>query len=362
MICAVLWGIWRFGVEAWVIDHNFPAIVPGRVNIVAINLDAGYKILVSNQIATVVQAGGDKFEASSSNLGIGGNGPDQKLKPLPIRSMLGAMTGNADEVSQFIMDLNGLSPNESWPIRRIVWKAEDIEKALGGDPVLLPKLVTALDVNLDGSPVTALNLVGFENGIVVDVPCPIQIQAGDTLKTVQARLQFPFMPELVKSALQDFNDHGSPTIDQRSIYYSKWAEKTRNGSGSKQDIRGALEALISPDTTRPFAQKAKDLLNAATIVISDSQVRKAEEGEEDLNGKPMYTLNLDVTNNGRLRLWKYSIEHPNAQLLLMSDGIAIAAPKISHELMTEQISVTQMQDEQLVQDAISNINKAKGVS
>jgi hypothetical protein len=62
-------------------------------------------------------------------------------------------------------------------------------------------------------------------------------------------------------------------------------------------------------------------------------------------------LTLRLTEDGRMRLWKYSHDHPGFQLLLTVDGVAIAAPRISTELVEPQVTLTQVRSETLVQDA-----------
>ncbi len=74
----------------------------------------------------------------------------------------------------------------------------------------------------------------------------------------------------------------------------------------------------------------------------------------------MNDLTIEMTDEGRRRLWQYSEDKIGTQLLLIVDGVAIAAPKISHELAQGELTITQMADEGLVkEDTVNAINKGK---
>jgi hypothetical protein len=71
----------------------------------------------------------------------------------------------------------------------------------------------------------------------------------------------------------------------------------------------------------------------------------------------MHDLTVKLTPEGRDRLWQYSRGRVNSQLLLIVNGIAIAAPRIQHELAQGELTITQMPDEVLVRDAVEIINE-----
>ena len=84
--------------------------------------------------------------------------------------------------------------------------------------------------------------------------------------------------------------------------------------------------------------------------------------EENISetGKPLYDLVLDLNDEGRDRLWKYSRNKVGTQLLLIVDGVAIAAPRVRHELAQKTVTITQMPDKALIQDAIDDIRTSTG--
>ena len=76
----------------------------------------------------------------------------------------------------------------------------------------------------------------------------------------------------------------------------------------------------------------------------------------------MFDLSVDVSDEGRRRLWKYSKERVGTQLLLVADGIPIAAPRIQHELAQDSLTITQMEDEVLVRDAVEMLNQKRDLA
>jgi preprotein translocase subunit SecD len=71
----------------------------------------------------------------------------------------------------------------------------------------------------------------------------------------------------------------------------------------------------------------------------------------------LHDLTINMTEEGRRRLWQYSKSRVGTQLLLIADGIAIAAPRIQHELAQGNLTITQMRDEVLLRDATDMLNK-----
>ena len=68
-------------------------------------------------------------------------------------------------------------------------------------------------------------------------------------------------------------------------------------------------------------------------------------------------ITINLTDEGRMRLWKYSVGRVESHLLLVADGIPIAAPIIRDELREGELTITQMEDEALVKDAVDALNR-----
>ena len=106
------------------------------------------------------------------------------------------------------------------------------------------------------------------------------------------------------------------------------------------------------------------MLSSAFIVLNENYIDKAKYRPSEIgtgnmsakyNAAGMFDLDLHVTEEGRLRLWQYSKLHPHDQLLLVSNGVAIAAPRIRHELVSADLTIVQMPDEGLLQEAVKSL-------
>jgi hypothetical protein len=351
LIVAVLYFVWNFGTSAWILGKHFAEIAPGRVSLIGIRNTGNFKIVVANQLAQLVEA---KEGALSNDEGgasdTGGETEGAIKKRIPVKEMLLALQGDEAALSQFVSKLNDFDPNESWPTVRVVWKAEDLRKALDGDPALLKKLVNDLNVKLDGSPLPYFTISALENGIVVDTPVKVKVMVGAEERTMTARIQRPFTSNFARAVTKDLEKKVELSNDEARGYYEQHA------SGKKQDIKAALEALIDPSGLADAVQRAENVLGSAEVVINEKFVKKASYEAAPIGGQKLFNILVEVNEEGRERLLQYSKKHPGAQLLLVSDGVAIAAPRIRHDLWTSDFEISQMPDEVLVQDAVNSIN------
>ena len=122
----------------------------------------------------------------------------------------------------------------------------------------------------------------------------------------------------------------------------------------------ALLARIDPERLRNFAAAPERVLQSAQVVINDDSIEGATRIERDsTNGVRFYDLRIDLTDDGRQRLWQYSKLRVGSQLLLVVDGIAIGAPRIEHELVGGEVTISQLPDKTLVDDAVQLMNNAK---
>jgi hypothetical protein len=66
---------------------------------------------------------------------------------------------------------------------------------------------------------------------------------------------------------------------------------------------------------------------------------------------------LNLTPEGKDRLWQFSRKgNIGAQLLVIHNGIAIAAPRIRHELAQSNVSITQLPERSLAQETVDFLN------
>lgn len=352
VVIAALYYGWNYFGSMWILSRHFSDIPPGRVSLIGIK-NAGYKIIVANRVAQLVEAKNDKLGEDSGGSDSEGATEGAIKKRIPISEMLGALQGKTDDLSKFVSKLNDLAPDESWPTVRVVWQAEDIQKALAGDPELKKKLVHDLNVDLDGTPLPYLSVSALENGIIVDTPVHVKVQVGPTKQTLIAHVQRPFLPNIMRATQKEYSEKASVTREMMLGYYLQHAKGDK-----KQDVRKTLESLSSEKSLKDEVERAESVLSTATVVVNDSLIDKASYHVSPVGTQKFYTMVVHVTEEGRQRLWQYSKLHPGDQILLVSDGVAIAAPRIRHDLWTSDFDISQMPDEILVQDAVNSVNEA----
>ena len=103
------------------------------------------------------------------------------------------------------------------------------------------------------------------------------------------------------------------------------------------------------------------LLASATVVLNERSITDASSRDYPSNdGKTLSDLTVNLTDEGRRRLWKFSKDRVGDQILLVADDVAIAAPRIEHELALSEFTVTQLRDKVLVDGAVATIKGSKG--
>jgi preprotein translocase subunit SecD len=109
----------------------------------------------------------------------------------------------------------------------------------------------------------------------------------------------------------------------------------------------------------PFPQK---VLNSITSVINESQILGARYDTESTSKGKRFTLILDLSDEGKKRIWQFTRDRVNSQLLITVDGVAIAAPIIAHPIADNEISIRGLEDESLVKEAVATINEKRATS
>lgn len=334
---------------------HFDPVVPGKVNLVGVDAGAGYRIIVANQMAQLVQAsrdfGGKESEDSGATEGA-------IKKRIPIREMLAVLRGDEKALGPFVMTMNDMSENDLPPVAP-VWKQADIQKALSGDAALEKKLVEDLNMKLDGTPLSQLRITSMENGIVVETPVKVTVNLNGQPKEVVGYVREAYRPRLMKAVEVRYAEKANLTQAMQAGFYREEAEKVINGEASKENVRKSLESIIAPEKSEERSKVADRVLKSATVVVNDSHISGANSREYDTPDGKRYDLNIRMTDEGSRRLWKYSFDKVGSQLLLITDGVAIDAPRISHELRQGELTITQMRDRVLVEDAVRMLKGAQ---
>ena len=355
LLAALAVSGYKFAMDQAVRNEHFDPPVPGKVNLVGIDPGAGYRILVANQMAQLVQSSSD-FEGKESDAG--GTTEGAIKKRIPIKEMLGVLQGNEEAAGAFIMRMNDMSEAE-FPPMAPVWKAEDLRKALEGKGPLRDKLVRDLNVELDGTPLSKLRIASLENGIVVETPVELHVSIQGKPSVVVGRVQEAYRPRLIRAVEIRYADKADLTREMQAGYYQEEAQKVLEGAG-KENVKASLEGLISEAQRQRRAESAERVIRSATVVVNESHITGAEQHEYDSPDGKRYDLTIRMTDEGRRRLWKHSHDRVGTQLLLITDGIAIAAPRIGHELSQGELTITQMRDRVLVDDAVQILNESAG--
>jgi hypothetical protein len=318
---------------------------------------AGYRIITANFMAQLVEASSE-FGATGTD---GGGATEGAIKKrVPVREMLKSLQGDTKALGDFIMVVNDLREDDTWPTVRVVWKSEDIDKAISGDKVLEAKLVRDLNMNLDGTPLGKLNFDSLENGIIVDFPVDIELQIGDQMKNLVGRVQTPYRPRIMKAVEQRLKDKGNVTREMQAGYYQEEAAKILDKPAQREIVSQAIRDMYAKSRIEELRQIPSRVLGSANVVVSDAFITGARYVSYDgPEGKPLYNLIITLNEEGRKRLWQFSKKRVGAQLLVTANGIPVAAPRISHALSQSELTVTQMQDRLLVEEAVSEINKSK---
>ncbi|MBS1705229.1 MAG: hypothetical protein JST40_05100 [Armatimonadetes bacterium] len=352
-ICGVGFGGYYGFTTAYLSRVQLPALKPGTVNLVFIDPDTGYRLVVANRMARLVSGGTENFEAPEAEKADEG---DSNVVRIPVKEMLDSLNGDTASLSVLVSMMNKLK-DEDLPTTRRVWKAEDIRKVLDGDESLRHKLEADLNMTLDGKPLPTLDLVAMDNGIVVDIPVQVKMVVAGKEQIQVARILLPYLPSFMKSVSDSFVETGKAEGNEEVAFkiYQDMSARLKE----TESIRGKLEALIAPGRAKSLATAPEALLSGVRIVANNAQMVGASYTKEVVRGKEQFNLHINVTGEGRDRLWKLSRDHQHFQLLFTVDGIAVAAPRVAHEMFQTDVMISQLPDEELVKQAVDRINELK---
>lgn len=352
--CAVVYFGWKAWSSYMVDGLVFEPLTPGKVNIIGVNPGKGFRIIVANQIAQLVQGSAGEFDAP--DVDSRGNGD---VKRVPLREMLRALQGDEKALGEFIRIMNSMGETDI-PEDRI-WAAEDIQKALDGDAALKAKLEKDLSVDLEGNPMPSTSGKSIENGIGIRLPVPIKLEGQGKATTMVGRIVLEYRPTFTSAVwnhLKDKFDQGPNTI---AGYWSEELAKLREKPETREDVRQSLVSQISPGRAARYAEAPQKVLANAQIAVTGAQMTSATYQEREMqNRERQFDLTIDLNDEGRKRLWQFSKRRIGHQLLLVMDGIAIAAPRVEHELAQGEVTINRLHDEELVKEVVELINSKGG--
>ncbi len=344
-----------FGYRAWgdvqLAGYHPKPIAPGSVTLVGIDIKGHYKILVANemaQLAEVSNTGGGKSSSMDSDA--------TNVRRVPIKEFLASLRGDEKALSYLVMTMNKISEDDL-PPTRVEWKAADVVKAIDGDPVLKPKLERDLHVALDGTPPDTLRLRTLLNGIVLEVPVQVEVPVLGEEKQLTATVPEPFMSTFAQGIQKRINEKFNPPQEMITAWYRDDALKLLNGQQKKEDVAASLMSKLDSGRTRQLADKPGSLLRAAKVLLNENQITGAEyQTYRGQNNKEYANLTLHLTEDGRMRLWKYSHGRQEFHLMFVVNNVPLAAPKIQTELSQTDIVLKQLPNPDLAKEAADFIN------
>ncbi|MBL8059672.1 MAG: hypothetical protein JNK63_03025 [Chthonomonas sp.] len=323
-----------------------------EVNLVALDPKAGYRIIVANQIAQVVEQRGEQDETGFSDEELSGGASAEGASRLPVKDLLQALQGDDNALSQFVMSLNKISENDL-PPNPVKWRQEDLELAFNGDSALRAQLEKDLNAKLDGTPLDEVRPSSLESGIVVDFPVEVTIKEN----VHHARVLVEYRTAFAREVMRRLEDRSTITEDTIRGTYLDEAQKILNGTKPKENIVESIRAKFSDARKAELRRAPQRVLGAVTVILNNEQMKSAAiEPYEASNGQRFHNLRVDLNDEGMKRLWKYSRENRGFQVLLTVDGIPVAAPRFRSELISHQVTINQLADARLAQDTADVIN------
>lgn len=324
-------------------------IEPGQVNLVAVRPGQGYFITVSNRIAHLAQGNSSGMEANM------GEGSLTNAKRLPIKELMKSLQGDEEALGVLIEKMNEISANDL-PANQVLWPKEKLEKALDGDKALQGELIADLNVDLDGTPLDTIDLRAIIDGIVIVTPVPITYQIGDETRTLEGPVRIHYQPNLARAVEDEINKKFNPSSETVIGIYTDAAAKA---SEAKEDVADSIRRRMGSVRQQQLAAEPSRILANAMVLVNEEFVTGVTlDTYENNKGDTLSDITLNLTEEGRMRLWKYSYGRENFQLLFVVDGVAFAAPRITTPLAERKLTIRQLPDQILANEAFEKLESA----
>lgn len=365
---------WQGYVEYRIGGYALKSVTPGRINIIAISPEAGYKIIVANQIAKLVEVEGSGQAGEWTDLS-----PDALANAprLPLRELLLTLQGDEEALGGLIERLNGLNESDL-PTREVIWTADDIRKAISGDQELEARLTFDLNVDLDGMPIGSINMDSILDGIVIELPIQMDISIGGKTRTMTGIVKVPYRPKFCRDYEERIRQKFNPTDSYLKGQYREEVDEYLD-SVNQENVRFSLESRIASDRREFLKRKPYQILRNTQVLVNESHVLSASfETYPAGRNTFLNNITIELTDEGRMQLWKYSHDNKKPgrtdnflnlfrsknrpakgfQLLFIVDAIAIAAPEITSDLAERKILIKGVPSKELVENAVNLLNEA----
>lgn len=351
-IILVIWFGWKGYTSYRLRNVVLSPIKPGRVNVIAISPYAGYKIIVANQIAYLAKS--ENTEEGSEMAA--GNDSIANASRLPLRELIQTLQGDETALGPLLMRLNDW-PDTDTAIRTPVWKKEDIELALIGDQKLKSKLEKDLNVTLQGRPLDTINVSTIIEGIMIDSPVPVKVFIDGKETTLVGRVREHYQPRFCVEVEERLDEKFNPPDSYIAGVYKEIADRYAL-DGGVEVISESLKKRIATPRLDVLVAPVNRVLKNTVVLLNEGHITSAEYRTYDISqNRKTNDITLGLTEDGQMRLWKYSHDHNGFQLLFIVDSIAIAAPKVTSELPENIATIRRVPSKELVDDAVNLLNE-----
>lgn len=351
-VILVVWLGWK-GYGAFQLRNvTLDPIEPGRINVMAISPASGYRIVVANQVAYLAKyEGGEEEHAMAS-----GSESLANASRLPLRELIQTLQGDEKALGPLVMRLNEWADTDT-SLYVKVWKQEDILEALNGNEEKRRSLENDLNVTLEGKPLPTINVGNIVEGIMIDSPVTMDVQVGGVTRTLTGRVQELYQPQFCREVETEIDKEFNPSDAAITGIYREIAQQMQS-SNKHEDVARSLQRKIDPARLAGLTEPVNKVLKNTVVLLNESHIEAARfENYEIGANKTTNDIHFDLTNPGRLRLWKYSRENTGFQLLFVVDSIAISAPRVKTELPEKAATIRQVPSKRLVADAVELLNE-----
>jgi hypothetical protein len=365
-IAAVV-AAWTLYSEQKLKDFELTPIKPDQVNLIAIDPGKGFRVIVANKIAQLseVEGGG----------GLGEDRSGSNLRRIPIRELMRTFEGDEEALGILIEKMNKIDPSEL-PREEYYWTEEELRLALSGeDDDFAIKLEEQIHVRLDGRPLGEINLDAIYSGIAITSKVPVEVNIAGERKTLYGPVRRHFESELAKQMQAKLEDTLDPSVAFITGQYLAVTLPLIEEPNRREDVRASLGRFVDSRGYQSLAASPQRILDSANVIINSTHIESAELKERVAGRNKVWEIKITLTEEGRMRLWKYSRERLKQnyvdralgkkssewfQVMLIVNGVAIQAPVFTSELAERSFTITQMQDGTVAADSVESINRYVG--
>jgi hypothetical protein len=361
---AAVFSAWSIYSEQRLKNFTLTEIKPGRVNLIAIKPGQGYRILIVNRVASLAETEGG---------GLGPGDPSaSSMRRIRIREMLGALQGNEKDLGILIEWMNRLDPSEL-PPEELQWEQEDLMKALSGeDPDLQDRLEQMLNVTVEGVPLHTINTDAIYYGIGIKSSVPVEVNIAGEPTTLYGKVRQPFQASFAKRFEAELDKKFEYSQEAIVGMYQEAARPIWDNPTSGQNIQRAINDHFSENRLKNLAEQPERILKSAKVILTEDHIVSVKKDSHTEGKKTFYNITMELTEEGRMRLWKYSHEIMKQnwlarylgqksqswfQVMFIVDGVAVQAPIFRSELAEKTIRITRLQDETVAEDAVEKIRE-----